>query len=219
METAMKITFIGNSHTYVNLLPYQVKFLLETVDKQKCEIRMVTVGGKSLGWHADQPNTQAAIKYHPADIIVLQQATHPWAGKESLMNDYNSLEPFLDENPANVYLYMTWARKDKPEDQPEIDESLEHLAAEKSLTKVPVSIAWQKVVSDHPDIELYSDDGSHAGEYGTYLAACTFYSVITGNSPIGLPCKTIIHKDILADIPKENAEAMQKIIADVCGTQ
>ncbi len=215
----MKITFIGNSHTYVNLLPYQVKFFLETVDKQDCEIRMVTVGGKSLGWHAAEPNTQAAIKYHPADIIVLQQATHPWAGTESLMNDYCKLEPFLKQNPARILLYKTWAQKGMIEDQPEIDESLEHLASEKNLTRVPVSKAWQRVIAENPDIELYSDDGSHAGEYGTYLAACTFYSVITGKSPLGLPSKTTIGQDTLADIPKDNAAVIQKIIWEICNTQ
>ncbi|MGQ9854612.1 MAG: hypothetical protein ACUVTG_14580, partial [Candidatus Oleimicrobiaceae bacterium] len=75
----MRIIFIGNSHTYVNGLPYQVR---EMVNRLKgtgwCETWMVTAGGKSLAWHAEQPNTILNITCNRWDYVVLQQRTHPF---------------------------------------------------------------------------------------------------------------------------------------------
>lgn len=208
----MNILFIGNSHTYVNYLPYQVKFLLKAGAGLENDVRMVTVGGKSLGWHADQPNTRAALVYHSWDIIVLQQATHPWAGSDTLIRDYEALEPLLAKTGADILAYITWARKERPEDQAEIDSSFERLAADKQITPVPVSRAWQQVIAEMDDVDLYSTDGSHAGEHGTYLAASVFYSVISGKSPAGLPSKTVMYGDVLADIPPDIADGIHEVI-------
>ena len=35
--------------------------------------------------------------------------------------------------------------------------------------------------------KLYTSDGSHPSIYGSYLAACVLYAVLTGKSPVGLP--------------------------------
>jgi hypothetical protein len=49
----------------------------------------------------------------------------------------------------------------------------------------PVGMAFAKIIETNPEIELYSADNSHPSVYGTYLAACTFYSTIFHKSPVG----------------------------------
>ena len=50
----------------------------------------------------------------------------------------------------------------------------------------PVGIARQNVMMLRPDINLYAGDGSHPSPEGTYLAACTFFTVLTGQDAAAL---------------------------------
>ena len=63
----------------------------------------------------------------------------------------------------------------------------EQLGKEAGGTIVPVGLVWQRAKQLRPDLPIYTSDGSHPSPLGTYLATCTFYGVITGNSPIGAP--------------------------------
>jgi PKD repeat protein len=49
----------------------------------------------------------------------------------------------------------------------------------------PVGVAWKYVRDNHPNIDLYTADGSHPSYAGSYLAACTFYASIFHSSPVG----------------------------------
>jgi hypothetical protein len=50
----------------------------------------------------------------------------------------------------------------------------------------PVGYTWLHVHMDHPEVNLWQDDGSHPTAAGTYLAACVFYASIFRRSPDGL---------------------------------
>ena len=47
----------------------------------------------------------------------------------------------------------------------------------------PVGAVWHYIRDNHPNIELYSGDGSHPSPSGSYAAACTFYSLIFQKDP------------------------------------
>ena len=49
----------------------------------------------------------------------------------------------------------------------------------------PVGLAWKKSIELDNTLNLYSSDNSHPSIYGSYLAACTFYSSIFKNSAVG----------------------------------
>ena len=46
------------------------------------------------------------------------------------------------------------------------------------LPLTAVGAVWRFVRTNHPEIELYSSDGSHPSLAGSYLAACTFYNML-----------------------------------------
>ena len=93
----MKILFIGNSHTFCNGLPYQVRELLH-LGNPDVYVTMCATGGMTLGWHAEQPETQMAIKFDDWDYIVLQQKTHPFDGYDNLLKEaYTPLNGGGDE--------------------------------------------------------------------------------------------------------------------------
>ena len=70
--------------------------------------------------------------------------------------------------------------------------------------------AWQRVFQSEPGIELYDTDGEHASPSGSYLAACVFYAIIQGTSPVDLPHRISMNGDVLADISKDYANSIQK---------
>jgi len=184
----MKILFVGNSHTYMNGLPFLVR---ETINagggNALCEAHMVTTGGRSLGWHAAETGTRMSIMCQPWDVIVLQDQTHPFLGYAALREAYQKLAAPLAHAGAEVLLYVTWSRKGAPGDQAALDEAFETLSRETGARLVPVSRAWHRILREAPEIELYAPDGGHAAPAGSYLAACVFYAVLTGKSPVGLP--------------------------------
>jgi len=93
----MKILFIGNSHTFCNRLPFQVCEQLRP-SHPEVEVTMCATGGVTLGWHAEQPETQMAILYNNWDYIVLQQKTHPLDGYDNLLKEaYTPLNGGGDE--------------------------------------------------------------------------------------------------------------------------
>ena len=208
----MKILFVGNSHTYANALPFQVRAMIDrTEGVGTCDVHAVTPGGKSLDWHAGEPGSCQAIGYHDWDVVVLQQQTHPFPGYEELAAAYGRLAPHLEGSGAEVLLYVTWSQRDKPEDQAEIDNAFERLGADHGLRIVPVSRAWHQALTDVPEAELYAPDGSHAAPAGTYLAACVFYAVLTGKSPEGAPSRITARDDVLVDLPDDIAAGLQRI--------
>ena len=54
------------------------------------------------------------------------------------------------------------------------------------LPVAAVAAVWRFVRTNHPEIELYSSDGSHPSMAGSYLAACTFYNVLFRKSALGI---------------------------------
>lgn len=57
------------------------------------------------------------ILYGDYDYIILQQAAHPFPGKEALLRDALSIKKYIDQTKAVPVSYMTWAEKAKPENQ------------------------------------------------------------------------------------------------------
>lgn len=205
----MKILFIGNSHTFCNGLPFQVRELIR-LSNPDIDISMCATGGMTLGWHSEQPETQMEIQYHEWDYIVLQQKTHPFDGYEVLLNDCKSLLPYIRKTQAEILLFMTWAEKRIPTNQDTLDRAFMQVAQEINARLVPVSKAWQRLLLSETEIELYDIDGEHASPSGSFLAACVFYAVIQGSSPVGLPSQICVNGDVLANIPHEHAEKVQK---------
>ena len=207
----MKILFIGNSHTFYNAMPFQVREFLRR-HNPAADVTMCATGGMTLGWHAGQLETRAAILYHDWDAIVLQQKTHPFDGVAALRQDCLALRPYLEKSRAKVLLYMTWAEKRLPANQAILDAAFTQVAPEIGATPAPISRAWGRLRAAAPAIELYDVDQEHASPAGSYLVACTFYALLTGRSPVGLPAKTCVNGDVLADIPAPIAQQIQQTV-------
>ena len=174
-----RVLFIGNSHTYYNDMANMFKMLCKAQKNiPDTAVTMLASGGKTLDWHADQPETPFNILYGDYDFTVLQQAAHPFGGKEEMMHGVNRLNEWISKTDSKIVAYMTWAEKRFPENQERMSRAYEEMADELNCILAPVGRVWQSFRKENPDIELYDKDGEHASKSGSFLAACTICKAI-----------------------------------------
>lgn len=177
-----KVLFIGNSHTYFNDMPQMVKELASAAGEE-LHVTMLTKGGMDFAWHQKQEQTAFNLRYGGYDFCVLQQAAHPFPGQEALSEGAKAICELAGEHPPRFALYMTWAEKAHPENQPEMTEAYRHTAQEQNLLLAPVGEIWQSFRREYPDMELYFTDGAHASPAGSLLAAAVIFKTLFQKEP------------------------------------
>ena len=107
-----------------------------------------------------------------------------------IQNNYMCSEPIF---------YMTWGRKYGDQTncgnyppvctylgmQERLRESYLTMGYDNNASVSPVGIAFKNSIILDSTINLYTSDNSHPSIYGSYLAACTFYSTIFKKSSVG----------------------------------
>ena len=177
--SAMKVLFIGNSHTYFNDMPALFADMCEALSGERADVTMLAYSNRTLDWHCREYfSIRFALLYGRYDRCVIQQFGHPMPPREKT-------EPFLDRLVAlcrsvgtEPVLYMTWAKKNEPEQAARISALYRALAEKYQTSLAPIAELFDTLQKTHPDIELYWRDGSHASPYGTYLIAATLAALL-----------------------------------------
>lgn len=191
----VRILFIGNSYTYVNDLPGTFTKLARA-GGVRVETRMEAPGGWRLQDHWEQ-GSRKALQDANWDYVVLQEQSQlgnvvvvngqPRVDGNHIFHDAakNWIEAVLATG-AKPVLYLTWARRDIPEDQATLNKHYFQAAAEHHVLVSPAGMAWDRVRRTS-SIDLFQTDGSHPSPAGTYLAACALYATIFDKDPETLP--------------------------------
>lgn len=167
----MKILFIGNSHTYYNDMPYLfARFCQEK--HRDVDVVMLAHGGKGWDFHIEEPEVKFNILYGRYDAVILQHTAHPM-GDLSVMNQSGKkLIQWVREAGARPILYMTWTTKaDGEKAQKSMSDAYRKLREETGCELAPVGECWWEYHREHPEVELYAEDGQHASPVGSRLAA------------------------------------------------
>lgn len=198
-QLTRKVLFLGNSYTSVNNLPQVIKEVaLSAGDTLVFESH--TPGGYQLADHNLDPVSQAKIMSGGWDYVVIQgQSQEPI----TLPGQFNSNGLTLNNkikqyNPCAVTVsYMTWGMKNGDASNctafpvmctyQKMDSSLKesylNLTSTINGEVAPVSVVWNYLRQNHPNIELYQSDGSHPSVAGSYAAACCFYTTLFKKDP------------------------------------
>lgn len=200
----LSVLFVGNSYTYYHDMPTQIFSNIAQAAGYEPNVISVTCGGYSLEQHADPQNTyglKVASYLLPKninmfDFVVMQE--------QSQRPAYNNRAPFYDAVRtisakaqainAKPILYSTWGRRSDSKDLKSMgltNESMTwRLAAgysaigeELNIPVGHVGLAFYEVYTDNSGIELYDDDATHPSYAGSYLAAMTLFSKMTGIDP------------------------------------
>jgi Domain of unknown function (DUF4886) len=217
--SCLHILFIGNSYTSVNDLPHMFAQLAKS-GGHGVETGVAAPGGWTLSAHARSAETLNKLKSSKWDFVVLQEQSQVPASEQArtlaMYPAGRSLVRQIEEGGAMPIFFLTWAHRDGwPEGglpgydamQSRISDGYLRVAQELGVPVAPVGEAWLSAKGDHPELELWQGDGSHASEQGTYLAACVFYATIFSQSPEGLSYR--------AGVSKETALALQTTASNV----
>ncbi|MBR0451117.1 MAG: hypothetical protein IJI78_03915 [Oscillospiraceae bacterium] len=184
----MKILFIGNSHTYMNDMPKLVSDMVENSTRQLCEVFMLAYSGRSLKWHMAEEyfSERFNILYGHYDYCVIQEQAHPMTDESDTITYTNGIIKLCKKANTKPVIFETWAEKDKPENQVEMNRRYRKLADDSGAILAPIGEVWAAVLSSLPssrDEDLYFRDGEHASAIGDYLIAMVLTKTITGRLP------------------------------------
>lgn len=203
----MRVLFIGNSYTYFNDLP-ELLMRFAAANGERIEAESVTAGGMTLLGHLRTGEAVSRIRSGGWDMVVLQeQSTRPITAPGLMYAASRELAGEVVSVGARTALYLTWARRDAPEQQLALNSAYYECAGAVRASIIPVGPCWQQVLADRPAIALYHEDGSHPAPLGTYLAACVFYAALTGRNPEGMAVRTVRAGDGEVYAPVELAVA------------
>lgn len=195
----VRVLFLGNSYTYYNNLPA----MLTALSGGSIEASMVTLGGATLMDLWLKTPALATLRGGEWDYVVLQDqstlgfsytdtrwgvnapsASHRWA---------RFWDDEIKQRKARTVFYLTWARKEYPQFQTDLNYAYISIARERNALLAPVGLAWKRVREEHPSINLFDSDGSHPAPLGTYLTACVFLETLAGRNCQNAPTEVIGH--------------------------
>ena len=173
----MRILMLGNSLTSAQDMP---DILAELTG---AEVVCHTRGGARLSEHLN-PNTrlgartQAALAKKQWDYVVLQEHAHPFGPEEKFFEAARKLNAWIREANSTPVIYMTWAMKEEEAVQPRMTKAHQEIAEEIDALLAPVGEEWWQYKKNHPEIEMYAEDGAHASPAGSDLAASCIWETI-----------------------------------------
>ncbi|MBA2628054.1 MAG: hypothetical protein H0U85_08575 [Gemmatimonadales bacterium] len=146
----MRVLFIGNSFTARNELPRTIAQLAGSRG-HALEWQLVSAGGASLRAHWNKGAAIDAMHEGRWDWVVLQeQSTLPVKNAKRMHENVRLFAGIIRDAGAGIALYMTWARANAPAAQDAITAAYESIGRELGATVVPVGLAWQAFMRDHP---------------------------------------------------------------------
>ncbi len=198
-----KVLFLGNSYTNVNNLPNMISSCANSTGDTIINSQ-VTPGGYTLQGHSNYNPSLNLINQGGWDFVVLQeQSQRPSFPNAQVQTQVFPFARKLDstinaaDSCAETMFYMTWGRKNGDAQNCQFFQPLctyqgmdsmlnlryRQMADLNNAVVSPVGAVWNYIRSNHPQIELYAQDGSHPSLSGSFAAACTFYSVILRKDP------------------------------------
>ena len=189
-STKKKVLMIGNSFTFYWNLP-QVLERMFLSKGHNIDVDQITIGGSNLSdhWHRHNIENYPIKEY---DFVVFNDhSTNPLINIDSCAKYLKFFSDYSNQYAVKPLIYGTWEypfleKMSKQKAQNTMD-ILDSLASLNHAIYIPVGDAFKKIQKNHPEFNLFMDDKKHPSPNATYLAACVFYAMISGESPINLP--------------------------------
>ena len=196
------VLFVGNSYTHMNNLCKMYERLANSKGKNVFADTLA-VSGSSLQGHTLRENTYKKMKARNWDYVFIQGYSRELSRDSAIIavQTIPYAQQLIDSikryNPCiSVYYYMTWGYADGfkdsiPDDSYTLmqerihDGYLQLSEATGNYPVAPVGMVWKQMRETYPDLNLYAPDNAHPSPYGSYIAACTFFTAIYKESPLG----------------------------------
>lgn len=202
-DDALKILFVGNSHTFVNDLPKTFgSLVLAREPTRPLVVKDVTFGGATLDDHLARGVARRAIESERWDYVVLQeQSMLPSTAKDRYERAVRAFDAIIRRAGAKTVLYAVWPHR-VGQDPASLAATYREVAGDVHATLADVGAAWLRAERIDAKVVLYQADGYHPAPAGTYLAACVFYETLVGKSARGLPSLGMVSDDVAAELQR-----------------
>ena len=210
-DDAIKFLFVGNSTTYFNGTPIKFKGLCQAAGIE-VDVDYCTFGSAYLHEFADATHERGKklrnmLQFTEYDYVVLQDA----AGASYYDSEaaVATMLPLIKENGATPLLYMRYSNDLDPETR--VQSFYKHyshysrLSLKFDIEYAPAASSFLKCIEEHPEINLFADDGGHHSYEGSYLIACSWLYSYLGVDPRG--------NTYTANLPAATATALQEMAA------
>ena len=209
-----RVLFIGNSLTYWNDLPLLVE-AMAAAKGLSLSSEMVTRADASLEDHWGD-RVRGIIRTGGFRWVVLQQG--PSSLPESRANLREWTKRFAEEiraAGATPALYMVWPDRSRRGFFPQVIESYRLANEDAKGVLLGAGQVWLAAWQLDSGLSLYSPDNLHPSRLGTYAAAATILSGLTGVSPIGLPHRLKLRNGDDYKVDEKKAELVLRAVAAV----
>jgi hypothetical protein len=203
------ILFIGNSLTSANDLPGIVEGLSAAVGR-RLTAATVAYGGYGLVEHWNQKDALRAIATSGWRVVILQQGPSSLQESRAILRQYTRMfDVPIRSAGARTALFSVWPESSRKSVFPDVAASYLLAASDVGGIYLPVTDAWLAAWVANPAQPLYSADGFHPSEEGSYLAALVIAGVLTGASPSIMPARVIRPNGPELAIPPATATLLQ----------
>ena len=161
-------------------------------------------GGVTLQGHSTNAVTLQKISAGDWDYVVLQEQSQLPSFSQGQVE--SQVLPYAEilcdtiralNECAEPMFYMTWGRENGDQANCQfapwlctyegMDDAIRntymYMAQTFETELAPAGAVWRYIRENHPEINLYSGDGSHPSMAGSYAAGCAFYSTIFEKDP------------------------------------
>ena len=174
------ILFVGDSYTEDNDLPTLVQQLFAATGAGTVTLGRDLVGGSTLEDHYNGA-APGLISSASWDYVVLQeQSLRAIEDRPAMWLYARLLNGDIKKSGARTVFFMTWPRSYWQDTQSSIINAYQGIARELGADVAAAGIAWEIIGVTRPDISLYQSDGSDPSAQGSFLTACVFYGLLTG---------------------------------------
>ncbi|MFT4841581.1 MAG: hypothetical protein ACI8UD_004239 [Planctomycetota bacterium] len=198
------VLFVGNSFTYYNnsLHNHYRRFVRAARGpKWQGKARSILISGGHLDEHRE--GLRQRLVEQSFDAVVLQgHSLEPLIEFERFQCAVTEYAAWIRQQGAQPVLFMTWAYSSRPGMTERLERAYYQVGKQLDAMVVPVGSAFARVTAERPDLVLRMPDKRHPTLAGTYLAACTMFGALHGQSPVGLA--------YTADLPEIDAFYLQR---------
>lgn len=195
----LRILFIGNSYTHFHQLRHVVRRVIQSAEPGVVvHTQEVTHSGWDLWRHWRSGVARRRLRGGHFTHVVLQgHSLAPLRDRERtrMTEAARRFSDVIAHRGAQAILYETWARRsghrvyrqgeaaDPADMQARIDRTYETIASDTGAAIAPVGDTFRRIATILPEADLYTHDGSHPSELGTFVAAATLATRIAGVAP------------------------------------
>jgi len=175
------VLFIGNSLTFYNNMPDMVNELTSAAPGVRpVAASMLARPALRLEDHWKHELTLQVMKKVPWTHVVLQEGSGMMLNAADRTERYARLfDAEIRKIGARTVVFQPWHSKEQGGGEQWLLEAYGKLAQRLGAVLAPVGRAWQ-IARQQGRAQLFDADQHHPAPVGSYLTACVFYSLVTG---------------------------------------